>query len=109
MSSRPWLHVLASAVLLAGLLASPVTAANFLPKAECAGGGYPPIWASHPGATSARPPGSRRFGACRAPGPYVADRFGVPRFAWGYFGARYRTGVDCHSGYYNTYRQWTFR
>ena len=70
---------------------------------------YAPHWTSTAKQYVARPTRPHGFSVYNVSGPYYGSGFGVPTFNWGYFGARYRMGVECHQGYYGTFTQWGFR
>jgi hypothetical protein len=56
------------------------------------------------------PPGHERFYAQPVPAYPTLDRGAVvPTYNWGYFGARYRPRMVGQQGYYDEYRQWSFR
>lgn len=56
----------------------------------------------------APPTRAHGFSVYNVSGPYYGRGFGVPKFNWGYFGARHRTAVECHKGHYETFTQWGF-
>ncbi len=56
------------------------------------------------------PPGQERFQAVPVPAyPWLNNGLNVPTYQWGYFGARSRPRVVEQHGYYDDYRQWSFR
>lgn len=56
------------------------------------------------------PPGHERFYAQPVPAyPWLDRGLNVPTYNWGYFGARTRPNVVEQHGYYDDYRQWSFR
>ena len=42
-------------------------------------------------------------------GNYPRERYGVPTYNWGYFGAHYRPTIVSHKGYYGKCTQWGYR
>ena len=106
-----WLYVLAGALLLGAVPATPADAGGWLAKCRILPARQqPPYWAGNPKQTVAAPPGPYRYPEYDAArGPWYGYGFGVPTYNWGYFGARYRPASISHRGYYGDFTQWSYR